>query len=454
MTSFFDTRIKAGRTLCLMAGLALIAGCEKELILEGERFNPRTPLSDSIRVEGEAQPTDSFGVIENRSVSINLPAARANADWTHRAGNAAHLMPHVALSSAPARIWSVNIGSGNSRKYRISAAPVVAGGRVFTMDAKTGVSAVSTSGAVLWTASVKPEGARGDISGGGLAYDAGRLFAATAYAEVVAIDPASGGVIWRQDIGSPAAGTPTVADGVVYVVGRNNTAWAINAKTGKVQWQLTGVPSPSGMIASAAPAVTARTVLIPSGSGTVTAALKTGGIRLWTANVVGQRLGRGYTGVTDITGDPVVDGKTTYMGNQSGRLMAVETASGTEKWSAREAAYGPVLPVGGSVFLISDEAKLVRLDAETGAPVWSVEMPYFEATKAKKLSTITAHYGPVLAGGRLVVASADGLVRMFNPVDGALVGTVELPGGAAAAPAFAGGVMYIVSQNGQLHAFR
>jgi outer membrane protein assembly factor BamB len=447
-------RAKAGKALCLFAGLVLLAGCEKELILEGERFNPRASLDASIPVEGEAAPTDSYGQIENISSPINLPAASANTDWTHRAGNAAHLMPHAALSSAPARIWSVDIGAGNSRKYRITAAPIVADGRVYTMDATTGVSAVATSGAKLWSVNLMPESARGDVSGGGLAYGDGRLFASTGHAELVAMDPASGAVIWRQKLGSPAAGTPTVEDGMVYVVGRDSTAWAISAKDGKVQWQLPGTPSNTGMIGSAAPAVSARTVLFPFASGELVAALKIGGIRLWGASIAGARLGRGYTGVTDITGDPVVAGAVTYVGNQSGRLSALETASGKEIWSAREAAYGAVLPVGGSVFLISDEARLVRLDAETGAAIWSVEMPYYKTAKDKKRAAITAHYGPVLAGGRLVVVSGDGLVRMFDPTDGGLVGTYELPGGAAAPPALAGGVMYVVSGKGQLHAFR
>jgi len=59
-----------------------------------------------------------------------------------------------------------------------------------------------------------------------------------------------------------------------------------------------------------------------------------------------------------------------------------------------------------------------------------------------------------LAGGRLIVASGDGAIRMFNPTDGALVGQVALPGGATSAPALAGGMMFVVSGNGQLQAFR
>ncbi len=55
-------------------------------------------------------------------------------------------------------------------------------------------------------------------------------------------------------------------------------------------------------------------------------------------------------------------------------------------------------------------------------------MPYFTEDQAPQdRKAIYAHYGPVLAGGRLVVASSDGLLRFFSPTDGSLVGTVGTP---------------------------
>ena len=64
------------------------------------------------------------------------------------------------------------------------------------------------------------------------------------------------------------------------------------------------------------------------------------------------------------------------------------------------------------------------------------------------------YYGPILAGGRIWVAGADGLLRAFAPGDGTALAQVPLPGGAAAAPAVAGGVMYVITRDGRLLAFQ
>jgi hypothetical protein len=52
------------------------------------------------------------------------------------------------------------------------------------------------------------------------------------------------------------------------------------------------------------------------------------------------------------------------------------------------------------------------------------------------------------------VASGDAVLRGFSPVNGALLAEIPLPAPAAAPPAVAGGVMYLVTTNGQLHALQ
>jgi len=98
---------------------------------------------------------------------------------------------------------------------------------------------------------------------------------------------------------------------------------------------------------------------------------------------------------------------------------------------------------------------LVRLNANNGARVWGVQMPGFVPTQnERRQRDIYAHYGPVLAGGRLWVASGDNLLRGYDPVNGALVHSTELPAGAASRPIVVDGTLYVVNAQGALLAFR
>jgi outer membrane protein assembly factor BamB len=442
-----------------LTGLALIltlASCaEKEVILQGERFPVRADLAASVPVEGAPAPVAASDRPENQSVPINLPGANANADWTHRGGTARHQQPHGSLSASPQLIFAANIGAGNSRRNRISASPVVADGRVFTIDSAAQLVATATNGGALWTTDLTASFDRGGgISGGGLAYGAGRVFATTPYGEVVAVDPASGGVVWRQRLDVSFTGAPATDGTSVYVAGRDGSSWAISAADGTVNWTVPGLPSATGALSAAAPGIDDRAVVFPFASGVVTAILKEGGTQAWSAPVAGQRLGRAYAALGDVTGDPVIDGGVIYVGTSAGRTLALSTSGGEQIWAAGEGAMGPLLPVGGSLFMVNDEGLLVRLDQATGETIWAVQMPYYDAEKTRRRESIIPHFGPVLAGGRIVVASGDGALRFFDPTNGASLGTVALPGGAASQPALAGGVLYVVSQNGQLLAFR
>lgn len=433
-----------------LAAAAVIAGCaEREPVLDGVRQDPRTAV-----IGAEPAP-DALAPKPVVAAPIALPAAQRNADWTARAGNAAHHIGHVALPGPLSALWTAPVGAGDGRRNRISADPVVAGGRVFTLDANATVTATGTNAATLWQADLTPAADRsGDASGGGIAYGEGRVFVTTSFGELVALDPATGGVAWRQRLGAAVGGAPAVSDGRVYVVARDASAWAVRAADGKVEWTLPGTPSSAGVMGVSAPAVDARQVVFPFSSGQMLAVAKDSGTPLWGAHVAGQRRGRAYAAFSDLTGDPVIAGGTVYAGSSAGRLAAVNADTGQTLWSARDGALGPVAVAGGSVFLVNDEDQLLRLDAATGEEIWRIDMPYFTKDTDKRRREIVAHYGPVLAGGRLVLASSDGLIRSFDPASGALAGSVGLPAGAASAPAVAGGVLYVVTKDGKLRAFR
>lgn len=271
---------------------------------------------------------------------------------------------------------------------------------------------------------------------------------------VVALDAATGEKVWNQRLEGSASGTPTVFDGIVYLTASDEQGWALTADEGRQLWSLVASPDVNNILGAPAPAVSGDLAVFAFGSGELQAVFRRGGLRRWDASVSGQRTGSALGSVTDVTAAPVVSGSSVYVGNQSGRTVALDVNSGTRKWTANEGSVGRLIPAGDSLFFISDRNDLTRVSAADGSLIWQVELPKFESERPQRQSSIVAHYGPVLAGGQLHIASSDGLIRSFDPVSGALAGSVEISGGATSAPVVAGGVLYVVSTKGRLHAFR
>ena len=431
-------------TICLTA-LTLFAGCgERDVILPGERLGLRDGMAG-------AAPAS---VNESRPLALAAPVT--NADWPQIGGSATHTIQQAALGASLTQIFAVNIGQGDSRQARITASPVVAGGVIYTLDSRARVTATATNGTPVWAVDVTPvtDGAS-DASGGGISVAAGRVFVATGFGELTVLDAGTGGVLWTQDLNAPGGPAPTVAGDIVYVVSRDGRALALDVATGLVRWQLSGTPSGANVSGGAGAAVTSEVAIFPFPSGEVVAAFPQGGLRRWAQVIAGDRVGSAAAAAaTDIAGDPVISGDTVYVGNVSGRLAALNIASGVRIWTATEGVTSPVVPAGGSVFLVNDVNELVRLDAADGSVIWRISLPRFVEDRARRQRTIFAQHGPVLAGGRLLVASAEGIIRQFDPVSGASLGDIALPGGAASDPVVAGGTLYVVTKDGQLVAFR
>lgn len=429
-------------TACLV--LALGACSEDELILPGEREDIRPAAAVA------PEPAEAEG-----SRAIRLAAETANAEWTQAFGTPSVRVAHPALRVDPQLAFSVNIGAGDSRKQRITADPVVGGGRIFTLDAAARVTAVSPEGAILWAQDIRPARDRdGDATGGGMAYDNGAVYVSLGFGEVSKLDAATGEVIWRQQLDATGSGSPTIAGGLLYLVAGDDTGWALRTDTGRIAWQVSATPSSANILGAPAPVVADGLAVFAFGSGELIATFQQGGLSRWDASVAGQRTGRAVSRYSDVTGAPVVVGDVLYAGNHSGRLVAFSMGNGERLWTAQEGALSPVWPAGDSIFAVTDRNELIRFDAANGAPVWRVELPGFVRDKPRRRAEIFAHYGPVLAGGRLVVVSNDGLMRSFSPENGALLSTVEVPGGATTGPVVAGGTLYVVNTRGQLLAFR
>ncbi len=431
-----------GLVASVVAAMTLSACEEPEVVLPGEREDIR-PAIDNETVELRG------------SKPISLPSQSANASWPQSPGTPAFRTTNAALRAAPQRIWSTSIGAGDARKQRITADPVVAGGLIYTLDAGATVSAVTPQGQVAWSTNVIPATEKEqDATGGGIAYANGVLYVSSGFGRLTALDAKTGAHRWQKRLNATGSGAPLVSDGLLYLVAGDETGWAVNTKDGRIAWQIQGTPSVGNVLGAPAPVVTSDLAIFAFGSGDIAATFRKGGIRRWNASVAGGRRGRAAARIVDVTGGPMVSGSTIYIGNHSGRTVAFDATNGERKWTAPEGAVDTVWPAGNSIFLISDRSQLVRLDAADGSIVWAQDLPGFVKDRPGRRGPIFAHYGPIVAGSRVVVASNDGFLRFFNPVDGSLAHQVEVPGGATTAPVVAGQTLYVVSTKGELHAFR
>ena len=421
--------------------LGVLAACtERELILPGER-------------EGIRPEVPSAAVAEGALPRLSLPTPRVNADWGHLNGGPTHVAPSVVLPQQLTRAWSVSLGQGAGRRVRLVSAPVVSGVRVFAMDAANQLTAVTTAGAILWRSELSRIGEGGTEGfGGGLAASGDVLVASTGFGEVLRLDPATGIVIWRTEVEGALRAAPTLGEGKVVVVGRGDLAYGLDLSTGEIDWRIEGIGQGAGLIGGSSAAVRGPLAVLPFLSGEGRAALVRNGLTVWTAAVTGGRRDLARAIINDISGDPVIDNDVVYVANQAGRLVALDRRAGTRLWTQQDGSYGPALVAGNGIFVVSDTAALLRLDAGDGAVLWRQPLPAYRNPNRRRVAI--PHYGPLLAGGRLIVASGDGVLRSFDPATGTPLGDLGLPGAVTAQPAIAGATLYVVTEDGSLHALR
>ncbi|WP_353471873.1 PQQ-binding-like beta-propeller repeat protein [Salipiger sp. H15] len=431
-----------------LLGLTALAACERpEAVLPGDRLGAREILSYG----GADDVTPA-----NRAVAIAL-AGQSNGSAAQSPVSPFARTNHAALSLPLQPVFATAIGQGDTKRNRLNVDPVSDGSRIFTMDSAHTVSAVSTGGQVLWQKSMVPVRDQAkQAQGGGLAVEDGRLYVASGFGKLTALDAATGAEVWTQQLGGTATGAPTVRGGLVYLTSSDSTGWAIETGNGRIRWRIDYPEDYNNVAGAPAPATDGEMVVFAFGSGALQAAFRQGGMRRWTADVAGSRNGRALASITDITGDPLISNGTVYAGNHSGRVVALALSSGERLWTARMGALDAVWPAGDSVFLVSDINQLVRLNAATGEQVWAVDLPGYKKvrTPQKRRDSAYVNHGPILAGGRLLVASSDGLIRAFDAASGQLVGTTPIAGGATTRPIVVNGTLYVVSGEGVLHAYR
>ncbi|MES1990154.1 MAG: PQQ-binding-like beta-propeller repeat protein [Pseudomonadota bacterium] len=388
------------------------------------------------------------------SEEITLPDATANGEWTQPGGNASNANGNLEGSSKFEKLWTKDAGSGSGSASRLVASPIIAGGKIFVLDAEAHVRAFDAkSGDNLWTADLTPEDQDSDKArGGGLAFDNGKLFAATGFGLVHALDPASGKVLWTANAVVPFRASPTAANGNVYAITSDNQMICVDQKTGAITWRHRGITEAAGILAATSPAVTGSIVIAPYSSGELFALRAENGTVLWSDSLTRTGNLTSLSELNDIAGRPVVADDRVYAISHSGRLVSIDLRTGERVWTRDIAGVQTPVIAGDYAFLVTLDQEVVGMSSRDGRIHWITKLPRWDDPEEK--SGPIEWSGPLLVGGKLLLVSSAGEGVAINPVTGKAGERFDISGNTLIAPVTAGGIVYILTDDGTLEALR
>ncbi|MDE2184591.1 MAG: PQQ-like beta-propeller repeat protein [Alphaproteobacteria bacterium] len=408
-----------------------------------------------------------------KDVKVVLPPPYGNTEWPEPGGFADNAMYHLEAAGPLQQVWTQDAGDGSNSDTRLAAAPIVAAGKIYVLDAAAHVYAFdAASGEPAWHVSVAPIGKQGfwnmmslglfgsdtrpDRSkgfGGGIAFDGGRLFVTTGFGEVLALDPADGKVLWRAGVGVPIVNAPTANGGRVFVSSQDNHLHAFAESNGRELWDHQGIPESAGILTSTSAAVAGEFVFAPYTSGELFALLVQTGRPAWSDMLTRSGGVTALSELDDIAGRPVVDRDLVFAISHSGVMAAIQISTGERQWTRDIEGIQTPWVAGDYVYVLTVQDQVLCLARKDGRVKWIHQLPQWSDPEDTSSDPIVWS-GPVLVSDRLIMVSSNGYAESISPYTGELMGRVEIPDGTFIPPVVANDTLYILTNDAQLVALR
>ena len=433
----------------LMIAAALAAGgCS---ILKKGR--PKTPVLGQ-RIPVLTSEGDVAVDPVTAAIPMSLPDPVVNTEWSQSGGNASKSVGQLALGTAVGRAFTVQAGRGSSLTARLASEPVVAGGRVYTIDTLGTVRAFDAqNGGLVWASQTPNDrGNEASLYGGGIAYDNGRIYATNGLGYVAALDIRTGGILWQVRPGGPLRGAPTVSNDALYVKSQDNQIYSLKEADGTTNWSQAASLEIAGVFGSAAPAVGQGTVVAGFSSGELNAYRYENGRMVWQDALQRTSIRTSVSSLSDIDADPVIDRGQVIAIGQGGRMVALEITTGQRQWELNIAGIATPWVAGDWIFVVTADAKLLCIARSNGHIRWINQLPQFDHPKGKKGEI--DYKGPVLAGGRLIVVGSNGVIVNIDPATGSFQSQTSAGAPVTLSPIVANSTLYIYDDSGRLSAYR
>lgn len=435
-------KIALSAMLCL--ALTACTSAKKKAADEADRAQ-RVPLI--------AADVDLEADVNYATMSVYLPAASDDTTWTQSGANSQKNPGNRVGATEFEVAWKKGVANGSSRTKRLISSPVATEDAIYILDSDQKVHALNLKGSSIWQTKLEPPRKRDKIAvGGGLGVAGDKIIVTSGFGYVVALDKASGRQLWKRETQAPITGSPTVEGNYAYITSSNNEIFVLNITDGSIEWSDQAIAESARVLSSPSPAISGDLLAAPFSSGEVIAYLPGNGRRLWSDSLTRGGRFTPISAINDIAGNPVIDAGSVYAASQSGVLVSIDAVSGTRLWEKPFGSiHSPALS-GQFVFAVSVDGQLACFDKSTGGVIWVKQMRQFKKEKKRKGRIVWA--GPVVASGRIILASSEGNVIAIDPETGNIEKELKIGDAVYIEPIVAHEHVYLLTDKGNLVAIR
>jgi outer membrane protein assembly factor BamB len=256
---------------------------------------------------------------------------------------------------------------------------------------------------------------------------------ATEEGEVIALEAADGKPRWRARVSSEVLAAPSIGGGLVVVRSVDNRIFAFGEDDGKRRWVYQRAPaslivrSPNGVTLDGDSGYAGF-----SGGRLAALALSNGGVR-WESTVAIPKGATELERVTDVMGDPALQGREVCAAAYQGRVVCFEAANGRPMWARELSSLTGVELDARYAFVSDDRGAVHALDRTSGRSLWRQDR-----LAHRQLSQ------PASIGNAVAVGDFEGYVHFLSRDTGAFIARYDSRGGAVRATPLATGSRLIV----------
>lgn len=327
-------------------------------------------------------------------------------------------------------LWQADLGRAGTPFL----APVFTDGKVYAAGSDGKVVALdAASGRQVWSVTVDA-----DIAAG-VGADAATVVVASARGTVFAFDAATGKQRWKVKASTEVLSAPAVGSGVVVVRSMDNKIVAYDVESGERRWVVQRTAP--ALVLRAAPGIVINdgVAFIALPAGRLLAINTATGTARWDAPIAEPRGATELERVADVSGMPALLGREVCATAYQGRIACVDTGNGSLRW-AREfsADVGPAIDQR-YVFAADELGSLAGFSRDTGGSLWRST-----ALRGRGLSA------PVSFGRAVVVGDKQGYLHFLSREEGAMLARTSMGAQLRAAPIVTGANLVAQTVEGKL----